>query len=124
MKILMINRQKRSFLGYGIINFIITNIFLQISLLIMPTLLATVLSQFINLIIGFYIYGKKVFKFRGLNERVFKKYLLLAIILWLLNFSIIQLFFYYGINKNLTASVIIPLLVGISYLSQKNFVFK
>lgn len=124
MKILMINRQKRSFLGYGIINFMITNIFLQISLLIMPTLLATVLSQFINLIIGFYIYGKKVFKFRALNERVFKKYLLLAIILWLLNFSIIQLFFYYGINKNLTASVIIPLLVGISYLSQKNFVFK
>ncbi len=120
----MINRQKRSFLGYGIINFMITNIFLQISLLIMPTLLATVLSQFINLIIGFYIYGKKVFKFRALNERVFKKYLLLAIILWLLNFSIIQLFFYYGINKNLTASVIIPLLVGISYLSQKNFVFK
>ena len=124
MKIFKINRQKKSFLGYGILNFIITNSVLQISLLIMPTLIATVLSQLINLIIGFYIYGKKVFKFNGLNNKVFIKYLLLALILWLLNFAIIQLFFYYGINKNLTASVIIPLLVGISYLSQKNYVFK
>ena len=119
----MINRQKRSFLGYGIINFMITNIFLQISLLIMPTLLATVLSQFINLIIGFYIYGKKVFKFRALNERVFKKYLLLAIILWLLNFGFIQGFFYFGLNKNITAILITPFLVAVSYLTQKSFVF-
>ncbi len=50
------------FIGYGILNFLITNIFLQIALLIMPTIFATVLSQFINLIIGFYIYGKKVFQ--------------------------------------------------------------
>ena len=124
LKKLKIDRQKKLFLGYGILNFIITNFTLQISLLIMPTLLATALSQFVNLIIGFYIYGKKVFNYNRLNKFVFKKYLLIAMLICLLNFFFIQTFYYYGINKNLTASFIIPLLVLISYLSQKHFVFK
>ena len=119
-----VKSQKKLFLGYGILNFLITNFVLQISLLIMPTLFATVISQLINLIIGFYLYGKKVFKFRSLNNLVFIKYLLLAAILCLLNFGFIELFFSYGFNKNFTAIIIIPLLVMISYLSQKNYVFK
>ncbi len=123
-KLFYFDRSKKLFLGYGILNFLITNFILQISLLIMPTLLATVLSQLTNLIIGFYIYGKKVFKFKRLNNFVFKKYLFLGLILCLLNFGFIQLFFYYGVNKNLTACIIIPLLVIISYLTQKNYVFK
>lgn len=123
-KLFNFDRSKKLFLGYGILNFLITNFILQISLLIMPTLLATVLSQLTNLIIGFYIYGKKVFKFKRLNNYVFKKYLFLGLILCLLNFGFIQLFFYYGVNKNLTACIIIPLLVIISYLTQKNYVFK
>tara|TARA_B100000212_G_C27271830_1_gene489123 strand:- start:144 stop:527 length:384 start_codon:yes stop_codon:yes gene_type:complete len=124
IKISLIDREKKLFLVYGILNFLITNFILQISLLILPTIVSTALSQFINLVIGFYIYGKKVFKFKRLNNNVFKKYLFLAIMLCLLNFGFIELFFYYGINKNLTAMVIIPLLVLISYLSQKNYVFK
>ena len=123
-KLFNFDRSKKLFLGYGILNFLITNFILQISLLIMPTLLATFLSQLTNLIIGFYIYGKKVFKFKRLNNFVFKKYLFLGLILCLLNFGFIQLFFYYGVNKNLTACIIIPLLVIISYLTQKNYVFK
>mgnify|MGYP001495582654 CR=1 FL=1 len=121
---LKINSKKKLFLVYGIFNFLITNSILQISLLIMPTLFATVLSQSTNLIIGFYIYGKKVFKLNRLNNQVFKKYLFLALVLWLLNFSFIELFFYFGINKNLSASIIIPPLVILSYFSQKNYVFK
>ena len=83
--ILDINKKKKLFLGYGILNFLITHIILQVSLLLIPTILATVLSQFTNLIIGFYLYGKKVFKYNGLNNLVFKKYFFLATILWLLN---------------------------------------
>ena len=119
-----INRKKKLFLGYGILNFLITHIILQVSLLLMPTILATVLSQFTNLIIGFYLYGKKVFKYNGLNNLVFKKYLLLATILWLLNFSFIQIFFNFGVNKNITAIFCIPPLVLISYFFQKNYVFR
>tara|TARA_Y100001978_G_C23667553_1_gene421988 strand:+ start:341 stop:724 length:384 start_codon:yes stop_codon:yes gene_type:complete len=116
--------EKRLFLIFGILNFLITNIVLQILLLIIPTLFATVFSQIINLLIGYYLYGKKVFKFGRLNKFVFKKYFFLASILWILNFTLIESFFYIGVNKNLTAICIIPILVLISYLSQRNFVFK
>ena len=116
--------EKKLFLAFGIFNFLITNIVLQISLLFLPTFLATVLSQMVNLFIGYFLYGKKVFKFKNLNKFVFKKYLLLALILWIFNFALIQSFFYIGVNKNMTAIFIIPLLVAISYLSQRNFVFK
>ena len=122
--ILDINKKKKLFLGYGILNFLITHIILQVSLLLIPTILATVLSQFTNLIIGFYLYGKKVFKYNGLNNLVFKKYLFLATILWLLNFSFIQIFFNFGVNKNITAIFCIPPLVFISYFVQKNYVFR
>ena len=120
----LINGEKRLFLIFGILNFLITNIVLQVLLLLIPTLLATVFSQIVNLLIGYFLYGKKVFKFNKLNKFVFKKYLFLASILWILNFVLIQSFFYIGLNKNLTAICIIPLLVAISYLSQRNFVFK
>lgn len=124
IKKLKINGEKRLFLIYGIFNFLITNIVLHISLLLIPTLIATILSQILNLILGYYLYGNKVFKFKRLNNLVFKKYLFLAIILWFLNYSLIESFFYYGVSKNLTAILIIPFLVFISFLSQKKYVFK
>ena len=116
--------EKRLFLIFGIFNFLITNLVLQLSLFLIPTLFATVLSQAVNILIGYFLYGKKVFKLKELNKFVFRKYLLLALILWMLNFFLIQSFFYVGVNKNITAIFIIPFLVVISYLSQRNFVFK
>ena len=116
--------EKRLFLLFGIINFLITNTVLQISLLILPTVLATVLSQVVNFLIGYNLYGKKVFKLDILNKLNFKKYLFLATFLWISNFLLIQSLYYIGFNKNLVAFLIIPLLVAISYLSQKYYVFK
>ena len=116
--------EKRRFLVLGIFNFFITNITLQVLLLQIPTIFATIFSQLVNIILGYYLYGKKVFKINKLNNLVFKKYLMLATILWIFNFALIQSFFYVGVNKNMTAIFILPLLVVISYLSQRNFVFK
>ena len=116
--------QKRLFLAFGVLNFLVTNLTLQVLLFLIPTIFATISSQLINLIIGYYLYGKRVFKIDKLNNSVLKKYVFLSSILWLLNFVLIQSFFYYGVNKNLTAIFIIPLLVLISFLSQKYFVFK
>ena len=116
--------EKRLFLFYGGLNFLITNVILQINLLIMPIIFATIISQLINLILGYYFYGKKVFKLNYLNNLVFKKYSLLAFSLWILNFSLIKSLNYLGINKNLSAFYVIPLLVLISYLVQKVYVFK
>ena len=116
--------KKKIFLVLGLLNFLITNIVLQISLLFLPILLATILSLIINIIFGFYLYGKFVFNSDNLNLKKFKKYLLIAFLLWLLNFFFIQTMFYLGFNKNLSAIFIIPLLALLSYLSQKNYVFR
>ena len=116
--------EKRLFLSFGIFNFLLTNFVLQVLLLLIPTILATVISQLVNLILGYYLYGQKVFKFSRFSELTFFKYLFLAFVLWILNFGLIQYFFYNGFNKNITAILIIPLLVLISYLSQKYFVFR
>ena len=116
--------EKRLFLSFGIFNFLITNFVLQVLLLLIPTILATIISQLVNLILGYYLYGKKVFKFTKLSKFIFLKYLFLAFILWMVNFGVIQYFFYEGFNKNIIAIFIIPLLVLIPYLSQKYFVFR
>ena len=118
------NGEKRLFLIFGGFNFLITNVILQINLLIMPVILATILSQLINLIVGYYFYGKKVFKLNALSNLVFKKYSLLALCLWILNFSLIKSLNFLGINKNLSAVYVIPLLVLIFYFVKKKYVFK
>ena len=124
LKNILINKQKRLFLIFGFLNFLITNAVLQICLLFSSVLFSTKLSQIINLLIVYNLYGKKVFKYNKLTNQVFKKYFTLALIIWILNFGIIQSFYYFGINKNITALSIIPLLVIISYFFQKRYVFK
>ena len=121
---LQINKQKKLFIFFGFFNFLITNAVLHIFLLFTPILFSTILSQIINLLIGYYLYGKKVFKLNKLTNSVFIKYFVLAFIIWSLNFSIIRSFFYFGVNKNITALFILPILVMISYFFQKRFVFK
>lgn len=118
------NGRKRLFLIFGVFNFLLTNITLQILLLIIPTLFATIISQIINFFLGFYLYGKRVFKVVNLNHIFFKRYFFLALILWLLNFGFIQSLFYLGLNKNFAALIMIPPLVVISYLMQKFYVFR
>ena len=124
LKNFQINKQKKLFIVFGFLNFLITNAVLQISLLFTSILFSTILSQMINLLIGYYLYGKKVFKLNKLNNLVFSKYFVLALMLWFLNFTIIRSFFYFGVNKNITALFVIPILVMISYYFQKRFVFK
>ena len=124
LKNFQLNKKKKLFLVFGFLNFLITNAVLQLSLLFTPILFSTILSQMINLVIGYYLYGKKVFKLNKLSNLIFRKYFVLAFILWILNYSIIRSFFYFGLNKNITALCVIPILVAISYFFQKRFVFK
>ena len=115
--------RRKLFLFYGIANFLITNSILQLLLLIIPIYLATILSQISNLLIGFYLYGKKVFKLNKLTYRELSKYILLASFNWILNFVSISFMYGNGINKNLAAIITIPFLVFISYFFQKKYVF-
>ena len=115
--------RKRLFLFYGIANFLITNSVLHLLLLVIPIFLATIISQITNLAIGFYLYGKKVFRMNNLTYKELRKYILLASFIWILNYASIRFMYSIGINKNLAAIFTIPFLVLISYFFQKKYIF-
>ncbi len=117
------NGKKRSFLFFGVINFLITNIVLHLALFLFPILISTLLSQATNFLLGFYLYGKKVFKINRLNTRLFKNYLFLSLSIYFINSTFISLLASVKVNKNLAALYILPFLVIFSYYMQNKFVF-
>lgn len=104
-------------------NVLITNLVLQLALLLMPTLLATLLSQSVNVLLGFVLYGRYVFRVQRLHRRSAWRYLMLALVVWWSNWLGISLISGLGCSRNLAAMLMIPLLALISYLGQKRFVF-
>ena len=81
------------------------------------------LSQIINVLIGFYLYGKKVFKVNKITKKIFRNYLFLAISIFVINSFTIALLVKIEINKNLAALYVLPFLVWISFYIQNKFVF-
>ena len=115
--------RKRLFLFYGFVNFLVTNSVLHLLLLVIPIFSATIVSQITNLVIGFYLYGKKVFKMNNLTYKELNKYIFLASFIWILNYISIRFMYENGINKNLAAILTLPFLVLISYFFQKKYIF-
>ena len=113
----------KNFLIIGIFNFLLTNIILQFLLLVLNTILATFVSQSFNFIVGFTLYGLRVFNMKNLRFVFFLKYLALSIFIWNINWILILFLNSYGLSKNIASLFIIPLLVIISFLFQKFFVF-
>lgn len=115
--------RKRRFLMVGSLNVLLTNLMLQGLLLILPIGLATLLSQGLNMALGYYLYGKGVFQVSGFTLRSAVSYAFMALFLWWLNWYGISLMAGHGISKNLAALLMIPILPVISYLIQKHLVF-
>ena len=119
--------QKRRFGVAGIINVLITNAALQ-SLLasnLASIAVATLISQSINTILGYAIYGKLVFGAKGLREREpIIRYGVLMIAMWLLNATGIELGAAVSLSKNAAAIVMVPCLAVLSYSAQKYWVFR
>jgi putative flippase GtrA len=116
--------RKRRFLGYGALNVLITNLLLQLLLLVLHTGLATLLSQLLNVGLGFVLYGKKVFRVERLQKRAALRYGLLAVLLWWANWAGITGLAGWGLQRNLAALAMIPLLAAVSYSAQKWVVFR
>ena len=119
--------QKRRFGVAGIINVILTNAALQALLAsnLANVAVATLISQSINTILGYIIYGKLVFGAKGLRQRdPVIRYGLLMIAMWLLNTIGIELGSVLSLSKNAAAIVMIPFLAVLSYLGQKHWVFR
>ena len=119
--------QKRRFGAAGIINVLLTNAVLQ-SLLasnLVSVAASTLISQIINSCLGYAIYGKMVFKAKGLrHHRPLLRYMLLMAGMWLMNAAGIEASEALGVNRNLAAAALIPVLAVVSYWSQKYWVFK
>jgi len=121
------NREKRKFLLAGILNVLITNLFLQIFLFlnIFNISISALLSQIINMIFGYTIYSKFIFKVRNItNINFIKKYSILMTFLWILNAYGIKAGYMIGISTNTTALLLIPFLSVVSFIIQKIWVFK
>jgi hypothetical protein len=116
--------RKRRFLGYGALNVLLTNLVLQGLLLVLNTGLATLLSQLLNVGLGFVLYGKRVFRVERLQKRAAFLYLLLALLLWWANWAGIAALVSSGLQRNLAALLLVPLLAGLSYSVQKLVVFR
>ena len=117
-------KTESKFLLLGFLNFLITNIVLQIMLIFYAIPLATFVSQVVNLIIGYVLYGKFVFGVKRSNYSFFVKYLFLAFLSWQLNsLSIIILFNKFFISKKISALIMIPVVTILSFSVQKYYVF-
>ena len=115
--------KKLLFIFYGILNTLLTNILLQITLLLFPIILSTFISQIFNLNFGYYLYGKKVFHVKYFRRAQYLKYLISNFIIWNINWILISGLNSYNISKNIAALIVIPFLALISFMYQKYFIF-
>ena len=111
----------------GVTNVGLTNALLQL-LLVSPVIsvgLATLISQFFNGLIGFAIYGKVVFNAKGMRSGFSGlRYLALMGLIWLCNWTGIELLKAANLSANASGLLMIAPLAGVSYITQKNWVFK
>ena len=118
-------KQGKNFLIYGIINFTITNLILQILLLFVNVWASAIISQIINSFIGYQLYSRYVFKINSYKNSLYIKYILFAFIIYICNAKlIIFISSNYLISKNLSALILVPFLTSLSFISQKFLVFK
>ncbi len=118
-------KELNRFLVLGSLNFLITNVLLQIMLLFFDVWLSTALSQIFNSFFGFLIYSRFVFNNKNFQIIRIQRFLILSIISYSLNsFLITYLSFIYNYSKNLAAFIILPFLTIFSYMTQKLFIFK
>lgn len=116
--------QAKNFLILGFLNFLITNFILQLSLIFWPVWISTLISQINNYFLGFFLYGKFVFKRKNLNKRIAFKYLIVSILAWIINTFLINLISSLtSYAESLSALIVIPIIVIYSFLAQKFFVF-
>jgi hypothetical protein len=119
------NGRKRRFLLYGALNVGVTNLVLQLLLwLQLATGLATLLSQLLNMGLGYVLYGTQVFRVESLGRRSATAYGVLAVLLWWCNWGAIGVLAAMGWARNWAALVLVPVLAAVSYLAQKTLVFR
>lgn len=120
----IIGIQHKKFIINAIIVWGISQLVLQIFLILFNISIATIISSLLYIIMGFKFYGNNVFNMQKYSNFSFIKFLILTIFLWLGNFYGIHFLNSIFNNKNFSAILMVPLLAVTSFFMQKNFVFK
>jgi len=120
--------RKRRFGLAGVANVLLTNLVLQLLLAssAVSVAVATMISQGLNTLLGYLIYGKMVFRSTGLrNHKPILKYLCLMLGVWALNTAGITVgASRLGLSKGIAAASMIPPMAVLSYSLQKIWVFR
>lgn len=116
--------QKKIFALNAILVWLVTEISLQIFLFYLSISIATLLSQLIYVVLGFFRYSKAVFKIKIIKNNNIFRFLIMSLILWAINYIGIYSINLLGLSKNLAAILMIPFLAFLSFIIQKKYVFK
>ncbi len=122
--IFTLDLKKKRFLLTAFFVWGISQITLQIFILYFPTILATSFSQIIYIVLGFHLYSSKVFKIKKRNNYHIQRFLMMSLILWFINFYGINFLNILIVNKNICATLMIPILAISSFSMQKYLIFK
>lgn len=117
-------RQGKLYLVFALIAWSISNLSLHILLMFTSIFKATLISHLIYICLAYFLYSKNVFSLRRYTYLIAIKFFLLNSLLWVVNLKGISLLNYLGINKNVSAFSLIPILTVSSFLIQKFFIFK
>ena len=118
------NNQKIKFIKNALFVWTIEQIILHLSLLILSIPISVLISNFIYVPLRYYFYGKNVFGKKRSSSNSIYKFLFSSVLLWTLNTSGTSFIHLFGLNKNISALIMIPFVASISFITQKYFVFK
>ena len=116
--------QKKKFVINAVIIWLVTEISLQIFLFYFSIAFATFLSQTIYLVLGYLRYSRAVFNVKRHKKNKIIYFLLLSFLGWKIKYLGIEILYYLGLGKNLSAILILPFLALISFNIQKHYIFK
>ncbi len=116
----IISRSFQKFIFFGVINTILSNSLLLLLLSILPIGISTFLSQIFHAFLGYISNKYGVFKRKGNTS----SYFILVILSWLIQWILLKIIMYYGVQKEFAILFIIPIIAIISFTIQKSIIFK
>ncbi len=121
---MVIDHQKKIFVKTAIFVWSLNQLLLHIALFFLPIPISVFISDFFAVPIRYYFYGKNVFNLKNPDYNTAQKFIIFSFSIWSINTLGTSIIHNFGINKNISALFMIPFLASISFLIQKNYVFK
>ncbi len=116
----IISRSFQRFVFFGVITTILSNSLLLLLLATLPIGISTFFSQIFHAFLGYISNKYGVFKRKGNTS----SYFILVILSWLIQWILLKIIMYYGVQKEFAILFIIPIIAISSFTIQKSIIFK